>query len=116
MCLSLYDYQSKTSRYRKGVMCIRNRATTNQNQILHSQKMKRKVLKHKINGNNPTQKRRKEKDIINWKTRFKTAINTYLSIITLNVNALNAPIRKTQSGRLNKKAKAFNLLSARNSH
>ena len=38
------------------------------------------------------------------------AINMYLSIITLNVNGLNAPI-KTQSGRLDKKAKTFNLLS-----
>ena len=29
-----------------------------------------------------------------WKTRFKMSINKYLSIITLNVNALNAPIRR----------------------
>ena len=33
------------------------------------------------------------------------AINTYLSIITLNVNGLNAPI-KTQSVRLDKKSKS----------
>ena len=40
---------------------------------------------------------------INWKMRFKTAINkhlsiitlnTYLSIITLNVNGLKAPIKR----------------------
>ena len=31
---------------------------------------------------------------INWKTRFKMSINTYLSIITLNVNGLNAPIKR----------------------
>ena len=31
---------------------------------------------------------------MNWKTRFKMAINTYLSIITLNVNGLNAPIKR----------------------
>ena len=30
---------------------------------------------------------------INWKTRFKMAINNHLSIITLNVNGLNAPIK-----------------------
>ena len=42
-----------------------------------------------------------EKDIpckwkykINWKTRFKMAINAYLSIITLSVNGLNAPIKR----------------------
>ena len=44
----------------------------------------------------------KEKHRINWKTRFKMAINTCLSIIILNGNGLNAPI-KTQSGRLDKK-------------
>ena len=38
MCLSLYDYQDKVSRYRKGLTYLKNRATTNQNQTLHSQK------------------------------------------------------------------------------
>ena len=48
-------------------------ATANQNQILHSQKLKTNVLKHKINGNHPTKKkkkRKKEKHTINWKTMF----------------------------------------------
>ena len=65
-----------------------------ENQTLHSQKLKRKVLKNKINGNHPTKKRRKEKHRINWRTRFKMATNTYLSIITLNVNGLNASIKR----------------------
>ena len=56
MCLSLYDYQAKVSRYRKGLIYLKNRATTNQNQTLHSQKLKRKVLKHKINGNHQKKK------------------------------------------------------------
>ena len=30
----------------------------------------------------------------------KLETNTYLLIITLNVNGLNAPIKKTKSGRL----------------
>ena len=30
---------------------------------------------------------------MNWKTRFKMAIKTYPSIITLNINGLNAPIK-----------------------
>ena len=34
-------------------------------------------------------KGRKDKHRVNWKTRFKMAINTYLSTITLNVNGLN---------------------------
>ena len=42
----------------------------------------------------PKMKRKKEKHRINWKTRFKMAIYTYLSITTLNVNGLNAPIKR----------------------
>ena len=48
---------------------------------------------HKIKGNHPTKNRERDKDEhrIYWKTRFKMSINTtYLSIITLNVNGLNA--------------------------
>ena len=73
---------------------LKNRSTTNQNGTLYSQKLKRKVLKHKINGNHPNKKRKgtKVKNTINWKTRFEMALDTYLSIITLNVNGLNAPI------------------------
>lgn len=60
MSLSLYNYQSKASRYRKGLTYLKNRATTSQNQRLHSQKLKRKVHKNKLNRNNPT-KNRKER-------------------------------------------------------
>ena len=60
MCLSLYDHQAKASSYRKGLTYSKNRAITNPNQTLHSQKMKRKVLKHKTNGNHPTKKRKEE--------------------------------------------------------
>ena len=61
MCLILYEYQGKASRYRKRLTYLKNRATTNQNQTLHSKKLKRKVLKHKINGNHTTKKRMEEK-------------------------------------------------------
>ena len=95
MCLSLYNYQAKASRCRKRLKYLKNRATTNQNQTLYSQKLKRKVHKQKINGNNPASKRKEHgRNRINWKTRFKMAINKYLSIITLNVNGLNAPIKR----------------------
>ena len=95
MCLSLYDYHAKANRYRKGLIYLKNRATTNQNQTLYSQKLKRKVHKQKINGNNPASKRKEHgRNRINWKTWFKMAINTYLSIITLNVDGLNAPSKR----------------------
>ena len=41
-------------------------------------------------------KRREKKYKINGKTRFKMEINAYLSIITLNVNGLNAPPKDTE--------------------
>ena len=59
MCLSLYDYQAKTSRYRKGLTYLKNRATTNQNQTLHSQKLQRRGHKRKIKGNHPVQEIKK---------------------------------------------------------
>ena len=61
MCLSLYDYQAKESRYRKGLTYLKNRATTNQNQTIHSQKLKRRGHKHKIRGNHPTKKRKEQR-------------------------------------------------------
>ena len=76
----------------EGVNIPENRACTNQNQTLHSQKLKRRKHKHKIKGNDLI-KKRKEKHRINWKTRFKIAINTYLSIITFHANGLSAPIK-----------------------
>jgi len=49
-----------------------------------------KPQKEKQKGNRETKKKYK----INGKTQFKMAINMYLLIITLNVNELNAPIKK----------------------
>ena len=61
MFLRLYDYQAKANRYSKGLTYLKNRATTNKNQTLHSQKLKRKVHKHKINGNHQTKKGKEER-------------------------------------------------------
>ena len=55
--------------------------------------MKRKIIKQKIIGDHPT-KKRMETYRINWKMRFTMAINNHLSVITLNVNGLNAPIKR----------------------
>ena len=53
-CLKQYDKQTKGSRHRKGLTYLKNGTNTNQNQVLHSEKLKRKVEKLKINGNHPT--------------------------------------------------------------
>ena len=60
-CLNLQDYQAKTQNYRKGLTYLKNRASTNQNQTLHSQKIKRKILKHKIIEDHPTKENKKER-------------------------------------------------------
>ena len=61
MCLSLYDYQAKASRYRNGLTFLKSRATTNQNQTIHSQKLKRRGHTQKIKGNHPTKKRKEQR-------------------------------------------------------
>ena len=58
MRLSPYDYQSKASRYRKGLTYLKNRATANQKHTIDSQKPKRREHNHKIKGNNQTTKRK----------------------------------------------------------
>ena len=85
--------QAKASRYRKRLIHLKNRATTNQNQTVHSQKLKRRH-KHNIKGNHTSKKNEQRRNRINWKTKIKMAVNTYLSIITLNVNGLNEPIKR----------------------
>ena len=81
--MSLYDYQSKASRYRKRLTYVKNRATINQKHTIDSQKQK-KGTQVKIKGNHQTTKRkkkkkeRKEEETINWKTRSEMATNTYV--------------------------------------
>ena len=55
-------------------------------------------------------KKEEKMNIVNWKTRLKMAINKYLSVITLNINGLNAPIKRHRVADWDKKAKSFNLL------
>ena len=38
--------------------------------------------------------KKKKKKTINWKTRFKMMKTTYISIVTLNVNGMNAPVKR----------------------
>ena len=51
MCLSLYDYQAKESRYRKELTYLKKTG----------QQQNKKVPKCKINGNHPTKKKKKKK-------------------------------------------------------
>lgn len=64
MCLSLYDYQSKAKRYyRKGLLHLKNRLTTNQKYTIDSQKPKTRERKHNTKENLQTTKgKRKERN------------------------------------------------------
>ena len=94
--MSLYYYQSKASGYRKELIHLKNKVTTNQtyNRFIKTKKRtqtqyKRKSSNHKRENKNGQIRKYK----INRQTRFKMAINN-LSIITLNVNALKVPVKK----------------------
>ena len=60
----LCDYQAKASRHRKGLTYLKNRATTNKKQIIHSQKNKKKRTQHKeiIQQKKKKKEKKKEKD------------------------------------------------------
>ena len=114
MCLSLCGYQSKTSKYSYGLTYLKSTYPQTKNiQQTHKTKelkcnKKRKSTHHK-RKNKKQKKGTKIKYRFNWKTRFKMAINTYLSIIPLNVNGLNALIKR-QSGRLDSETRTYNML------
>ena len=73
-------------------------------------KKKRKQAQNKSKSLNQMKKGTKEKHGINWKTRIKMAINTYLSIITLNVNGLHVSIKRHRVTDWIKKTRAHNVL------
>ena len=54
MCLSLYDYRSKASRYTMGLTYLKNRVTTNQKHKTDSQKPKRREHKYNTKENYQT--------------------------------------------------------------
>lgn len=71
--------------------------TTNQKPEIDPQKLERKEDKHTTKENYQTKgkKLKEEKKYKNsQKTGNKMAISAYLSIVTLNVNRLNAPIKR----------------------
>ena len=79
--MSLYDYQSKASRYRKGLTYLKNRATISQKHTIDSQKPKREHKSKKKEILKPQkgkeEKKRKKEEIINRKTRSEMATKTY---------------------------------------
>ena len=54
MCLNLYDYQFKASRYSYGLIYLNSMVTMNHRHKIDSQKSKRKELKHTTKENQQT--------------------------------------------------------------
>ena len=63
-CLNLQDHQAKTHNYGKGLAYLKNRAMTNQNQTLHSQKNEKKNTQVENNWRPSNQKKEEEWRII----------------------------------------------------
>ena len=103
VCLNFKDYVFKTTRCSFRSTYMNSIETTNQKPTIVVQKLKRKNHKHTTKENHQTTrketKRSTGKSILknNWKTHSKMLMSTYLSIITLTINGLNAPIKR-QSG------------------
>ena len=70
----------------------------------------RHTIKKKIIKPQKGKERKKDKHRVNWKTRFKMAINTYLSINYFKYQWTECSNQKTQSGKLDKKLRAYNAL------
>ena len=99
---------SKAWRYSNGLTYLKNtnqKHSIQQNIGTHTKKFIKPKRKSKH-----FKKRTKKKQIITWKTRFKKAINTYLSIITLNVSGLNAPMGRYRVADWIKKKKKNKIL------
>ena len=62
MFLSLYDYQAKESRYRKGLKCLKTQGNHKSKPNIIFTKTERKILKHETNGNHPTKQKRWNKE------------------------------------------------------
>ena len=87
MCLNLYDYQFKANRYSYGLTYLKhhgNRRSKTYNRFTHKKEQLKHTTKKIIKPQEEKQKLENYKN--NWKTRFKVAISTYLSISTLFFN------------------------------
>ena len=92
-CLNLQDQQAKTYNY---IRILSKQGNHKSKPNIAFAKNEKKNTQAENNWRPSTQKKegRMENHRINWNTRFKMAVNNHLSIITLNVNGLNAPIKR----------------------
>ena len=99
MCLNLNYYQFKRSRFSCTSTYMNPVVTTNQKPTVVTQKWRGKEHKHTTKENHQTKKeeakRRNEQRKTTKTTRKQVIIiSTNLSIITLNINGLNGPIKR----------------------
>ena len=74
------------------------------------------MIRKSSNHNKKNKKKMtRKKYTMNGKTRFKMVINMYRSVITINVNGLNAPTKTHRMAGWIKKIRANNMLPIRGS-
>lgn len=97
MCLSFYKYQSKVHRYNDRLIYLKTRVTTTQKHTIDSQNRTERyssIIEKKIKPGKEKQENNKKVIHSQLENQVKMAINTHLSIITLNVNGLNTLIKR----------------------
>ena len=92
---NLSDHELNIDCYMHKMLHINLMSTTNQNLVIYMQKIEKGI--HVYHQRKPTNYERTREGAENYennhKTSYKMAISMYLSIITLNINRLNTPIK-----------------------
>ena len=98
---NLRDYSLNIDCHMHNTLYMNLPVTTNKKPVIDTQKMKRKnpgiSLKKKKPSTREESKRRKEQQELQkqpYNINNKKATSPYLSIITLNVNGVNAPVKR----------------------
>ena len=98
--LNLNDYQFNSSRYSYRSTYINPVVNTNQESTIDKQKLRRKkykiLLKQIIKPQRKKQKEEMNREELKRQpeNKYKSAVSTFLSIITLNTNGLTSPIKR----------------------
>ena len=98
MCLNLRDYQLKiiTNIYR--LLYLNLMVTTNQKQNTQTHTKKNPNITLKVLSSRKGREQKKKTTKTTAKQLTKWYISTYLSIITLNVNGVDVPVKRLRVG------------------
>ena len=95
MSSNLSNHELTMDCYMHKMLHINQIVITNQNPVIHMRKIKESkcITKESHQTVRQESKSRNRTEKTNYQTSNKVTITTYLSIITWNVNGLNAPLK-----------------------